>query len=164
MYSGLALHTTVLTIEGVVPCPASPAFTNQYEHRNRFCQGQRLHSFCSAVLTMAVWVQRHYLTKPRPLCEQTMAHLRFPVPYLVPFRPCSKALRTLCPFSPAASFKLALIMAATGIVFECIMDLLFNYLSFTMSFGASQLSSVMIVLGVSGLLVQVRTTQANAML
>lgn len=61
-------------------------------------------------------------------------------------------------------FKLALIMAATGIVFECIMDLLFNYLSFTMSFGASQFSSVMIVLGVSGLLVQVRTTQANAML
>lgn len=56
-------------------------------------------------------------------------------------------------------FKLALIMAATGIVFECIMDLLFNYLILTMGFGASQISNVLMVLGICGLFVQARFCQ-----
>lgn len=54
-------------------------------------------------------------------------------------------------------FKLALIMAASGIVFECIQDLLFNYLIITMGFGASQNANVLMVLGISSLLVQACT-------
>lgn len=76
----------------------------------------------------------------------------------------SSALQTLCQglndslaviTRSQLFFKLALIMAATGMVFECIMELLLTYLSFTMSFGPSQNASILIVLGVSGLLVQV---------
>jgi Na+/melibiose symporter-like transporter len=52
-------------------------------------------------------------------------------------------------------FKLALIMAASGIVFECTNDLIFNYLIVTMGFSASQNSNVLMLMGISSLLVQV---------
>lgn len=55
-------------------------------------------------------------------------------------------------------FKLALIMAASGIVFECIMDLLFNYLIVTMGFQAEQNGNVLMILGICGLIVQVPHT------
>lgn len=52
--------------------------------------------------------------------------------------------------------KLAIVMMVTGIVFECIQDLLFNYLIVTMGFGASDNSTVLIAIGLCALAVQVQ--------
>jgi hypothetical protein len=52
-------------------------------------------------------------------------------------------------------FKLALTMAASGVVFESLQDLLFNYLMLTLNFTAASNAIVMVLLGICGLLVQV---------
>lgn len=51
--------------------------------------------------------------------------------------------------------KLAIVMMVSGIVFECIQDLLFNYLIITMGFGASDNAGILIAIGLCGLAVQV---------
>jgi hypothetical protein len=53
-------------------------------------------------------------------------------------------------------FQLAVIMAISGMVFECLQDILFNYLDLTLSFGAADNARVIVVLGISALLVQAR--------
>eukprot|EP00892_Ulva_mutabilis_P007174 jgi/Ulvmu1/4829/UM020_0115.1 len=50
--------------------------------------------------------------------------------------------------------KLAIVMMVSGIVFECIQDLLFNYLIITMGFAASDNARILIVIGICGLGVQ----------
>lgn len=51
--------------------------------------------------------------------------------------------------------KLAIVMMVSGIVFECIQDLLFNYLIITMGFGASENAGILMAIGLCGLAVQV---------
>lgn len=51
--------------------------------------------------------------------------------------------------------KLAVVMMVSGIVFECIQDLLFNYLIITMGFGASDNARILMTIGLCGLAVQV---------
>lgn len=51
--------------------------------------------------------------------------------------------------------KLAIVMMVSGIVFECIQDLLFNYLIITMGFGASDNARILVTIGVCGLAIQV---------
>ena len=52
--------------------------------------------------------------------------------------------------------QLALIMALSGMVMECVEDILFNYLNLTLGFDASDNARVLILLGVGAVLVQVR--------
>lgn len=51
--------------------------------------------------------------------------------------------------------RLTLITMASGLVIECMQDLLFNYFMITMGFGSADNSRILTVLGALGLGVQV---------
>lgn len=101
-------------------------------------------------------------TLPQSKRAQTLEEASSPTAAVRPRAALSGLRDTLAVLVRSRLFmQLALIMALSGLVFECVQDILFNYLQLTLGFGAADNARIIVVVGLGGLLVQVCSTQCT---